>query len=69
MCVTDSPSCTSETNTVNQLYSDNKSFYKDESCKKMTLDLGMDWRRAREERGMLSEREGVMSTDDRSQLS
>lgn len=35
----------------------------------MTLDLGMDWRRAREERGMLSEREGVMSTDDRSQLS
>ena len=34
----------------------------------MTLDLGVDWRRAREG-GMLSEREGMTSTDDRSQLS
>lgn len=31
----------------------------------MTLDLGMDWRRSKEEGGMLSEREGMMCTDDR----
>jgi len=35
----------------------------------MTLDLGMDWRRAKEEGGMLSEREGMMCTDDRGQFS
>ena len=27
----------------------------------MTLDLGMDWRRAREKGEMLSEREGMMT--------